>query len=87
LALGACTWLTSTLLMVCIGHVPLEHAIYDRADTNLGLPEVRIIGASPRPRWLDVLLCTGERVRVVASSPSTSYSASTRCSFPSWPIS
>jgi hypothetical protein len=54
--------------MVCIGHVPLEHAIYDRADTNLGLPEVRIIGASPRPRWLDVLLCTGERVRVVASS-------------------
>jgi hypothetical protein len=34
---------------------PLQHAIYDRADTNLGSPEVRIIGASPD---LDDSMCS-----------------------------
>jgi hypothetical protein len=34
---------------------PLQHAIYDRANTNLGSPEVRIIGASPD---LDDSMCS-----------------------------
>jgi hypothetical protein len=44
---------------------PLLQAICDRADANLGPPEVRITGAGPDR---DVLLRTGDRLRAFASS-------------------
>ncbi|CAN6230727.1 unnamed protein product [Urochloa humidicola] len=44
---------------------PLLQAIADRADPDLGPPEVRITGAGPDP---DVLLRTGDRLRAFASS-------------------
>ncbi|CAL4970799.1 unnamed protein product [Urochloa decumbens] len=44
---------------------PLLQAIADRADPDLGPPEVRITGAGADP---DVLLRTGDRLRAFASS-------------------